>query len=122
MRRRKRKIPVQKRKRYKWWIKNNYIFLMIVGVVCLIITLILIYEVSNFERTRNMEALLQKSRRDMHWEKGITDQDVEVLKKRYPNINWETTWDRSRWIGGKQEERERRSEAKAKQKLRQRKQ
>ena len=121
MRKTKRRVPVQNRKRFKWWIRNNYIFLMIAGAVCLILTLILIYEVSNFERTRNMEALLQKSRRDLHWKTGITDQDVEVLKKRYPNINWETTWDRSRWVKGNQAEKERRSEAKARQKLRQRK-
>ncbi len=91
---------------------------MIVGAVCLIITLILVYEISHFERTRNMEVLLQKSRRDMHWKTGMTDQDVEILKKRYPNINWEETWDRSRWVKGNQDARERRSERKAKQKLR----
>ncbi len=118
MRKTRRRVPVQNRRKFKWWIRNNYIFLMIVGAVCLIITLILVYEISHFEKTRNMEALLQKSRQDIHWKTGITDQDVEILKKRYPNINWEKTWDRSRWVHGNEAMRERRSKAKVKQKLR----
>ncbi len=88
-------LPPQK-KRLKWWIRNNYMFLIIVGVVCLVAALILISEVSFFERTRNMEALLQKSRRSMR-RGGITDNDVEVLRKRYPDINWENQNDRVRW-------------------------
>ena len=87
--------------------------------MCLIATLILIYEISRYERMRNMEALLQKSRREMHWGSGITDQDVEVLKKRYPDINWENQYDRERWrIGGKNE-KEKYSKQKSKQRLRQ---
>ena len=121
MKRTKRRVLVQKRKRFKWWIRNNYIFLTIIGVICLIVAIIVIFEVYNFERTRNMEALLQKSRREMHWESGITDQDVEVLKKRYPNINWEENLERQRWLSGQKSIKEARSRDMARQKLRQRK-
>ena len=100
------------KKRLKWWFRNNYVFLIIVGAVCLIATLILVYEVSRFERMRNMEALLQKSRRDMHWG-GITDQDVDVLKKRYPNINWDDQYDRERWKLGREHVKEKRARKKA---------
>ena len=107
--------PSQK-KRLKWWIRNNYTFLIITGIVCLIATLILIYEISRYERMRNMEALLQKSRIDMHWG-GITDSDVNVLKKRYPNINWDKQYDRYRWQSGQQDKKDRFREEMAKQKL-----
>lgn len=89
---------------------------MIVGGICLILTLILVYEIYQFERIRNMEALLQKSRRDMHWG-GITDQDVEVLKKRYPGINWDNQYDRVRWKKGREYKKEKRAKEKAAQKL-----
>jgi hypothetical protein len=110
-------LPPQ-RKRLKWWFKNNYIYLIIVGGVCLAAALILIFKVSRFERTRNMEALLQKSRRQMHWG-GITDQDVEVLKKRYPNINWNNQFDRDRWLSGQQDLKEKQNIKGAKRKFRQ---
>jgi hypothetical protein len=87
------------------------------GVVCLVAALILIFEVYRHERTRNMEALLQKSRKDMRWG-GITDNDVEVLKKRYPNINWDSTYDRERWQKGTKYLREKKGRKKARQKLR----
>jgi hypothetical protein len=108
------KIPdlPRPRKRLKWWFKNNYMYLLIVGCVCLIAAIILISEVYQFEKTRNMEALLQKSRRDMHW-KGISDQDVEVLKKRYPDINWENQYDRERWHRGWDVEKQRRAKRRA---------
>ncbi|MGR3294323.1 MAG: hypothetical protein ACUZ9M_09950 [Candidatus Scalindua sp.] len=118
--REKRKVlnlPPQK-KRLKWWIKNNYLYLIIVGGVCLVAALILIFEVKRHERMRNMEILLQKSRRDMHWG-GITDQDVEVLKKRYPGINWDSQYDRVRWQKGKEYAKEKHARQKATQKLRQ---
>ena len=107
--------PSQKKK-LKWWIRNNYSFLIIAGIVCLIATLILIYEVSRWERMRNMEALLQKSRRDMHWG-GITDKDVEVLQKQYPDINWDSQFDRERWKSGQQDMKARKGAEMAKQKL-----
>jgi hypothetical protein len=107
----KRKIPDPLRKRLKWWFKNNYMYLIIVGVVCLVAALILVFEVYRYERTRNMEALLQKSRRDMHWD-GITDQDVEVLKKRYPGINWDGQHDRVRWKHRQELDKERRARQK----------
>ncbi|MCP4254389.1 MAG: hypothetical protein GY775_13480 [Candidatus Scalindua sp.] len=112
----KKKIPVQPRIKFKWWFKNNYLFLIIVGVVCLVAALILIFEVHRHERMRNMEALLQKSRRDMHWG-GITDQDVKVLKKRYPDINWDSQYDRKRWQNTNKYKKERRAKEKAAQKL-----
>ncbi len=114
----KKKIPISPRIKFKWWFKNNYIYLIIVGVVCLVAALILIFEVYRHERMRNMEALLQKSRRDMHWG-GITDQDVEVLKKRYPDINWDNQYDRERWLKTNEYMKERRAKEKAVQKLRQ---
>ncbi len=114
----KRKIPVSPRTKFKWWFKNNYMYLIIVGVLCLVAALILIFEVYRHERMRNMEALLQKSRRDMHWG-GITDQDVEVLKKSYPDINWDKQHDRERWQKETQYMRERKARLKATQKLRQ---
>ena len=110
MTRARRRIPdvLSPKKRLKWWFKNNFLYLIIVGVVCLITALILISEISLFERTRNMEALLQKSRKDMRWG-GITDRDVEILKKQYPNINWDNTYDRERWQKGTQWMRDRRA-------------
>jgi hypothetical protein len=108
--REKRKIPdlPRPKKRLKWWFKNNYIFLLIMGGVCLATALVLIFEVYRYGRTRNMEALLQKSRKDMRWG-GITDRDVEILKKQYPNINWDNTYDRERWQKGTQWMRDRRA-------------
>ena len=100
------------KKRLKWWIKNNSLYLIIMVGVCLIVALVLIFAVHRHERMRNMEALLQKSRRDMHWG-GITDNDVEVLKKRYPNINWDSQFDRNRWQTGKQYIREKRAKERA---------
>ncbi len=115
----RQKIPVPPRIKFKWWFKNNYIFLIIVGVVCLVAALILIFEVYRHERTRNMEALLQKSRRDMHWGSGINDQDVEILKKRYPNVNWDNQYDRERWQRASKYIKEKRAKERAAQKLRQ---
>ena len=114
MRTKKKRISNQpsQKKKLKWWIRNNYAFLIIAGIVCLIATLVLIFEISRYERMRNMEALLQKSRRDMHW-KGISDQDVEVLKKRYPDINWENQYDRERGHRGWDVEKQRRAKRRA---------
>ncbi len=53
----------------------------------------------------------------MHWG-GITDQDVEVLKKRYPDINWDNQYDRERWQNTNKYKKERRAKEKAAQKLR----
>ena len=76
--------------------------------------LVFAFEVYNFERDKSVEALLDKSRRKMHWG-GITDRDVETLRKTYPNFNWENTWDRTRWLEGKEHEREKLQRKKAKQ-------
>jgi hypothetical protein len=114
MRQKRIKIPdmPRQKKRLKWWFKNNYIFLIIIGCGCLVAALILISEVYQFEKTRNMEVLLQKSRRDMHWQ-GISNQDVEVLKKRYPDINWENQYDRERWHRAGNVEKERQARRRA---------
>jgi hypothetical protein len=114
----KKKISNQpsQKKRLKWWIRNNYTFLIITGTVCLIVTLVLIFEISRYERTRNMEALLQKSRKDMRWG-GITDNDVEILKKQYPNINWNNSFDRERWQNANKYSRKALRESMARQKL-----
>ncbi len=116
----KKKIPVTPGKKLKWWFRNNYKYLIVVGVVCLVAALILIFGVYRHERMRNMEALLQKSRREMHWG-GITDQDVEVLKKRYPDINWDNQYDRERWQKSNKYIKEKRARERAAQKLLQKK-
>ena len=67
--------------------------------------LVFSFEVYNFERDKSMEALLDKSRRQMHWG-GVTDRDVETLRKTYPNFNWEKTWDRTRWLERNEQERD----------------
>lgn len=84
--------------------------------MCLIATLIFVFEVSRYERTRNMEALLQKSRRSMRFG-GITDQDVEVLKKRYPNVNWDDQHDRQRWQKSLRLQKEKRDRLQAEREL-----
>ncbi len=50
----------------------------------------------------------------MHWG-GITDRDVETLRKIYPNFNWEKAWDRTRWLSAEKQKQERRSREKARQ-------
>jgi hypothetical protein len=115
----RRRIRVQNRKRFKWWIRNNYIFLIIIGAVCLILTLILISEVYHFERTRNMESLLNKSWSDIHWKQGgFSAQDIETLKRRYPNVNWENSADRQKWYSIEERKKENRSRDRATEKLR----
>ena len=57
----------------------------------------------------------------MHWGSGITDQDVEVLKKRYPDINWENQYDRERWRIGEKNAKNTRAKRRAEQRLRQKK-
>ena len=88
------------------------------GVVCLVAALLLISEVSFFERTRTMEALLQKSRKEMR-QGGISDQDVDVLRKRYPDINWNNQNDRVRWKHRQTLDKERRSRQKVFEQLQQ---
>ena len=69
-----------------------------------------------------MESLLNKSWKDIRWgQGGLTDQDVETLKKRYPNVNWEDTADRQRWHTKQKNERRDRSMEKARESLRQEK-
>ncbi len=64
-----------------------------------------------------MEALLGKSTHTIHRKTGLTNLDIEKLRKVYPNFDWEKTWDRERWISGERELREERSRLKAKQLL-----
>ncbi len=93
------------RNRLKWKIRNNYVFFIIIAIICIIVALVFAFEVNNFEKDKSMEALLDKSRGKMHWG-GITDRDAETLKKRYPNFNWDETLDRTRWLEGKKQERD----------------
>lgn len=93
------------RNRLKWKIRNNYVFFIIIAIICVIMALVFAFEVYNFERDKSMEALLDKSRGKMHWG-GITDRDAETLRKIYPNFNWEKTLDRTRWLEGEKQERD----------------
>ena len=43
---------------------------------------------------------------------GISDQDVDVLRKRYPDINWNNQNDRVRWKHRQKLDKERRSRQK----------
>ena len=101
------------RKRLKWWLKNNSIFLIIIAVICVIVALLVGIEIYNFEKVKSMEAILDKSYKTIHRRTGITDQDLEKLKKAYPDFNWETAWDRERWLEGIEGERDRRQKEKA---------
>jgi cell division protein FtsI/penicillin-binding protein 2 len=102
------------RNRLKWKIRNNYVFFIIIAIICVIMALVFTFKVYNFERDKSMEVLLDKSRRQMHWG-GITDRDVETLRKTYPNFNWEKAWDRTRWLSAEKQKQERRSREKARQ-------
>ncbi|MFQ5786956.1 MAG: hypothetical protein ACE5H1_03165 [Thermodesulfobacteriota bacterium] len=93
------------RNRLKWKIRNNYVFFIIIAIICVIVALVFAFEAYNFERDKSMEALLDKSRKKMHWG-GVTDRDTETLRKTYPNFNWEKTWDRTRWLDRKEQDRD----------------
>lgn len=95
--------------RFKWWIKNNFIFLLIIGIICVIVALIFGTQVYNFQRMKNMETILGKNTREIHRRTGLTDEDVEKLKNAHPEFNWEGTWDRERWQSGVEAAKERRS-------------
>ncbi len=94
------------RNRLKWKIRNNYIFFIIIAIICAIVASVFAFKVYNLERQKSMEALLDKSRRKMHWG-GITDRDVDKLRKVYPNFDWDNTYDRERWLSGKKKIRKR---------------
>lgn len=113
----KRTVHAHHRKSLKWFLRNNYIFLAIIGAICVILALVFSFEVYNFERIKGMEALLDKSTHTIHRKTGLTNQDVEKLRKVYPNFDWEKTWDRSRWLTGKKQLREERSRAMARKKI-----
>ena len=102
------------RNRLKWKIRNNYVFFIMIAIICVIMALVFAFEVYNYERDKSMEVLLDKSRGKMHWG-GITDRDVETLRKIYPNFNWEKAWDRTRWLSAEKQKQERRSREKARQ-------
>lgn len=62
-------------------------------------------EIYNYEMVKSMEAILDKTHKTIHRRTGITDQDVQKLRKVYPDFNWENTWDRERWLDGKEHRR-----------------
>ena len=104
------------RKRLKWAMRSNFAFFVIVGVICIVIGFIFGKAVYNHARMNSMETLLGKDLRTLHWVTGMTDEDIEKLKKTYPNFNWEGTWDRHRWKIGNENNREKRSGDRAKEK------
>ncbi len=110
-----RRVHVHHRKRFSWWLRNNFGFIVIVVVVCLIVGLIFGYQAYNFDRVKSMEAMLGKTQREVHRKTGLTDQDVSKLQKEYPGFNWENTWDRRRWQGGQEQKKERNRERVSKQ-------
>jgi len=112
----KSNVHVNRRKRFKWWIRNNIVFYIILGAICIIVGFIFGMGVFNYARINNMESLLGKNLRTLHRVTGMTDQDIEKLKKEYPNFNWEGTWDRQRWKAGIEVNREERSKRRAKEK------
>lgn len=103
------------RKRLKWEIRSNFVFFIIVGVICIIVGFIFGMIVYNYARIDSMETLLDKDLRTLHRVTGMTDEDIEKLKKEYPNFNWENTWDRQRWLEWKEKERDRLRREKARQ-------
>ncbi len=104
------------RKRLKWAVRNNFVFFVFVGVICIIVGFIFGKTVYNYARINSMETLLGKNLRTLHRVTGMTDEDIAKLKKAYPNFNWEGTWDRHRWKVGKEEDRKLRSGDRAKEK------
>ncbi len=88
------------RKRLKWMIRNNLVYCIIVGTICIAIGYLLAIKAYNHRRVKNMETILGKDLRTIHRITGLTDHDVEKLRKEYPNFNWEGTWDRQRWKAG----------------------
>lgn len=95
------------RNRLKWKIRNNYVFFIIIVIICTILALLVGIETYNYERVKSMEAILDKTHKTIHRRTGITDQDVQKLRKVYPDFNWENTWDRERWLAGKEGMRKR---------------
>jgi len=109
----KRNVHGYHRKRLKWAIRNNAVFFVIVGVICIIVGFVFGMVVYNYARIDSMETLLDKDMRTLHRVTGMTDEDIEKLKKEYPDFNWEGTWDRSRWKKGMEEVREEKSRRRA---------
>ena len=105
-------------KRLKWAVRNNFAFFVIVGVICIVIGFIFGKAVYNHARINSMETLLGKNLQTLHRVTGMTDEDIEKLKKAYPNFNWEGTWDRHRWKIVNENNREIRSGKRAKEKYR----
>ncbi len=117
----KRTVHAHHRKNPKWWLRNNYVFFAIIGAICMILALTFTFMVYNFEKEKSMQALLDKSKREIHFGIGITDLDVEILKEAYPNFNWEKTWDRSRFLSSLKKLKEDRSRSMANEKFRRKK-
>lgn len=112
----KRNTHNSHRKRLKWAVRNNFAFFVIVGIICIIIGFIFGKTVYDYARIDSMETLLGKNLRTLHRVTGMTDEDIEKLRQAYPDFNWEGTWDRHRWKTGNEENREARSEDRAKEK------
>ena len=110
----KRHIHSHHRKELKWAVRNNLVFFIIAGIIRIIVGLIFGLEAFNYGRVKRVESLLGKNFHTMHRVTGMTNEDVEKLRKEYPNFNWEGTWDRDRWIRGNEEMRETRSKHRAK--------
>ncbi len=91
--------------RLKWKIRNNYVFFIIMVIICAIVATVFAFKAYNLDRYTTMEALLDKSWGEMHWGGGITDTDIEKLRKVYPNFDWEKTMDRQRWLLGNEDDR-----------------
>ncbi len=111
----KKEHVYHRRKSFKWWLKNNCVFIAIIIAICAVVALIFGYQVYNFQRVKNMEALLDRSSYDIHWKTGISDQDAEKLRQADPDFDWENTWDRERWRTNQESAKDKSSEYKAKQ-------
>ena len=104
------------RKKLKWAIRNNFVFFVIAGIICIIIGLIFGKGVFNYERVKSVESLLGKTVHTIHRRTGLTDADVEKLRNEHPDFDWEGTWDRQRWQSGVERQKEERSQMKAREK------
>lgn len=93
------------RNRLKWKIRNNYVFFIIIVIICTVVALLIGLETYNYTRVKSMEAILDKTYKTVHKRTGLTSQDVEKLRKEHPNFNWEGTWDRERFMAGKEHRR-----------------
>ncbi len=111
-----RNVHSYHRKRLKWAVRNNFVFIVIVGTICIIVGLIYAMEIYNYGRIKRVETLLGKDVHTIHRITGMTDEDIKKLQKEYPDFNWEGTWDSQRWKQAIEKESKARSRLKAKEK------